>query len=511
MNKVVLVILDGWGYAKGWGGNAITIAQTLNYDRILRSYPNGLICASGVNVGLPGHEMGNSEVGHMNLGAGRIVKQDISQINEAVMNGRFYSNSVLKNAILQSKESDSALHLLGIVSDGGVHSHIVHLFALLKLCHDLGHKKVFVHAFTDGRDTDPMSGLEFIEKLSSLTNVLKGPEIATVIGRSYLDRKGDWSKTKVVYDALVDSVGLKAKSALAAVSNAYRRGETDEFITPTIVGEKRNRISDGDTVISFNFRSDRTRQLISALFEKDFVHFERRAINPARLVTFVPYGIEKELKINAEAAFPSIVIGTTVSSVLENLKMRQFHIAETEKYPHVTYFFNGNRENPHLGEDRMIIPSPNVASYALKPEMSGEDLNRNLINTIKRDYYNFIVCNFANADMVGHTGDFDAAVNAVEFIDSKLSEIVKVCIDKDTPLVITADHGNIEQMVDPATGNPDTEHTNNPVPIIVIDERYRDRLSEKGRLSNVAKTCFELAGIKTEQFDKPLIRNIDKP
>lgn len=506
MNKSVLVILDGWGYAKSWGGNAITIAQTPTYDRILRTYPNTLIAASGTDVGLPGHEMGNSEVGHMNLGAGKIIKQDISQINDTVVNGTFYSNLVLKAAISESKEIGNALHIVGIVSDGGIHSHIVHLFALLKMCHDLGHQKIYIHAFTDGRDTDPMSGLEFIEKLTNLVNVLNGSKIATVLGRSYLDRKGDWDKTKVAYDALVGGIGEKAKSALSAVSNAYRKGETDEFIYPKIIVPE-GRIKDGDTVISINFRSDRTRQLISALFDKEFVHFKRDPIDPTCLVTFVPYGIERELKINAKSAFPTIVIGTTISSVLERNKMRQFHLAETEKYPHVTYFINGNRENPHQGEDRMIIPSPSVVSYALKPEMSGNEVKQNLINAVKRDYYNFIVCNFANADMVGHTGDFAAAVKAVEFIDLALKDIIKTCTDNQTPLVVTADHGNIEQMVDPSTGQPDTEHTNNPVPFIVIDDNKKCELLDKGRLANVAKSCFDVAQIKTDKFDNSLIKD----
>jgi len=503
MNNIALVILDGWGVAKSWGGNAITIAQTPNFDRLLRTYPNTQIFASGTSVGLPGHEMGNSEVGHMNLGAGKVIKQDISEINEAISNGTFYQNKVLREAILNSKKSGASLHLIGIISDGGIHSHIVHLFALVKLCHDLNHERVFIHAFTDGRDTDPMMGLEFINKLNSLLDKFKNCKIATVLGRSYLDRKGDWSKTKIAYEALVNGIGRKSKSALSGVSAAYKRGETDEFITPTIIEGVDGRIKDQDTIISYNFRSDRTRQLISALFEQNFKQFERRAITPASLVTFIPYGIEMELKINATSAFPTITVGNTLSSFFEKKKMRQFHIAETEKYPHVTYFFNGNRENPHLGEDRMIIPSPNVSSYAERPEMSAEEVKENLVSAIKRKYYNFIVCNFANPDMVGHTGDFNAAVKAVEFIDEKIKEIVNICLKEKFPLVLTADHGNIEQMVDPATGNPYTEHTNNPVPVIVVDEKKKP-LSDSCKLANIAQTCLELADLSYDKFEKPI-------
>ncbi len=506
MKNVVLVILDGWGKAASWGGNAITIANTPNYDRILRTYPNTLIEASGMNVGLPGHEVGNSEVGHMNIGAGSIVWQDISRINKSIINGDFYSNKILVQAIESSKNYNTAVHLMGIISDGGIHSHIVHLLALLKLCSKIGHKKVFIHCFTDGRDTDPMKGIEFVNKIQKATEALGVGKIATITGRGFLDRKGDWSKTEKIYNAIVDGNGKIEKSPLAAMSSAYKSGETDEFINPRVIEGVDGKVNDGDTIIFFNFRSDRTRQLTTAFLDENFDKFPKRKIDKLNFISFIPYGTEKELELNTQSAFETVKINNTLGKYFADKGMRQFHIAETEKYAHVTYFVNGNQNEPYQMEDRILVPSPDVKSYDLKPEMSAEEVKNELIKHIQRNEYSFTICNFANGDMVGHTGVFNAAVKAVEFLDSKIKEVADACLSIGAPLILTADHGNIEQMVDPQTGQPYTEHTNNPVPFIVVSDREDLKLKTGGRLSDIAGTVLDLAEMeKPEYFDESLI------
>ncbi|MDH4358549.1 MAG: 2,3-bisphosphoglycerate-independent phosphoglycerate mutase [Candidatus Berkelbacteria bacterium] len=505
IKSVVLLILDGWGYARPWGGNAITIAQTPNYDKLLRKFPNTLILASGEAVGLPGEEVGNSEVGHMNLGAGSVVRQDISRINDTVVDGSFYKNKTLLEAIKRASQGDSAVHLMGIISDGGIHSHIIHLFALLKMCKDNGAKKVYIHAFTDGRDTEPYSSIEFANQINSLTNKLQIGQIATVAGRFYLDRRGEWSRTEKVYRAIVERTGNKEKSALSGISNAYKRGESDEFIIPFVVEGTDGAVKDGDTVIFFNFRSDRTRQLTKALLDKNFKEFEAKRVNNLEFISFIPYGIEKELGVTAKTAFPALQVEHTLAKFISEKKLAQFHIAETEKYAHVTYFFNGNVEQPYPQEERMIIPSPNVLSYAEKPEMSAEEIKNSLIKNIKFKRHNFIVCNFANGDMVGHTGNFDAAVKAVEFLDKKIKEIADVCVDRDVPLIITADHGNIEQMVDPSTGYPYTEHTKNPVPFIVVSSKKITKIKQNLALANVAESCLKLMAVESNGLFKESI------
>lgn len=504
-NKVVLVILDGWGQGKAWGGNAITIAQTPNYNKLIREYPNTTIKASGSDVGLPGHEVGNSEVGHMNLGAGNVVEQDIFRINKTIEDGSFYRNPILTKAIIDSKNQNTAVHLMGIVSDGGIHSHIVHLLALLKLCSILHHPKVYIHMFTDGRDTDPYKGIEFASKVVQAIEALKTGKIATVMGRLYLDRKGYWPRTQKAYAALVDNIGIKEDSALSAISAAYKNGESDEFISPRII-DSNGRIKSNDTVIFFNFRSDRTRQLTQAFLDPKFDKFKRTPLSNLNFITFIPYGVERELGLAAKPAFESIKIENTLGKYFEKMNLRQFHIAETEKFAHVTYFFNGNLNTPYEGEERMLIPSPNVRSYAEKPEMSAEEVKNELIKHIKRDSYSFIICNFANPDMVGHTGNFKAAVKAVEFLDKVIKEVTDCCVSLNTPLIFTADHGNIEQMVDPIKGTPDTEHTRNPVPLIIVSENKKISLRKDGRLANVAATCLDIAEFDIpDYFDPSLI------
>lgn len=499
-NKVLLLILDGWGVGDIWGGNPIVIGNTKNYDKILRTFPNTIIKASGVDVGLPGHEVGNSEVGHMNLGAGNIVRQDILRINEDIANGNFYKNEVLNRAIRKSKESGTTVHLMGIISDGGIHSHIVHLFALLKLCKIIGHGDVQIHGFTDGRDTETMQAVEFVNKLNVATSKLETGKIATLIGRNFLDRKGNWTRTKTAYDALVSGIGKTADSPLTALSSAYKQSETDEYISPVIINGTK-RIQSGDTVIFFNFRSDRTRQLTAAFLDPKFNKFKSERLSDLDFITFIPYGIEKELNLKAESAFPTISIPQTLGKCFEDMGMKQFHIAETEKFAHVTFFINGNKNEPYNQEDRVLIPSPNVQSYAQKPEMSAYEVKDNLKKQLKTGNYNLYICNLANGDMVGHTGDFNAAVKAVETIDIILKEIVDACVDMQIPLLITADHGNIEQMVDPITGGPHNEHTSNPVPVILIsNEKYLLKEPREDRLANVASTCLEMAGIKKQEY-----------
>jgi len=509
MKRIALIILDGWGVAPSWGGNAIAVAKTVNYYRILRQFPNTTIKASGRDVGLPGEEVGNSEVGHMNIGAGKIIEQDVYTINKSISSGKFFTNQNLIEPIKLSKEKNTNLHLMGILSDAGIHAHIVHLLALIKLSAQIGHQNVYLHLFTDGRDTGQYKSLEFVDKVEQVCSKLKCGKIATLMGRIFLDRKGDWSKTKVAYNALVDgNGGLLEKSALAAISKAYREGESDEYISPRII-ENTKRIASGDTVIFFNFRSDRTRQITSALLSNNFDKFERKIVLAnINFISFIPYGIEKELNIKAKSAFEKTKILNTLGEFYQSQNLKQFHIAETEKFAHVTFFINGNKNEPFKGEDRTLVPSPQVRSYAEKPEMSAEQVKDGLIAQIKNPAYSLIICNFANGDMVGHTGDFKAAIQAVLTIDNILKEVVNAAIDENLVLVITADHGNIEQMVNPTNGGLDTEHTKNPVPFIVVSNETVT-LKDEHRLSNVGASCLELAGFKKQAyFDESIVEGI---
>ncbi|OQA51960.1 MAG: 2,3-bisphosphoglycerate-independent phosphoglycerate mutase [candidate division WS2 bacterium ADurb.Bin280] len=398
---------------------------------------------------------------------------------------------------------------MGIISDGGIHSHIVHLFALMKLCKMIGHDDVQLHCFTDGRDTPSMQGVEFLNKIKFASESLQIGKVATIIGRSFLDRNGNWQKTQSCYKALVEDIGEKMSDPLAAISSSYKKGETDEFIKPIII-EGSKRIKDNDTVIFYNFRSDRTRQLVSAFLDPNFDKFKRKKLQNLDFITFIPYGIEKELGVQAKSAFPAISIDNTIGKFYENLGAKQFHIAETEKFAHVTYFINGNKEDPYNGEERVLIPSPDVHSYAEKPQMSIQEVTDNLIRRMKSSDFSLHICNFANGDMVGHTGDFQAALYAVESIDSALRQVVDVALDQNIPTIITADHGNIELMLDPITGEPHNEHTSNPVPaIFVSNEKYR--LKTNAKISNLVSTCLQLSGIeKPQYFSDGIIEDIVK-
>ncbi len=504
MNKirpVVLLILDGWGYAPNWGGNATSIAMTPNFDRAWRNYSHTTLCASGECVGLPGHERGNSEVGHLNLGAGMIPKQDNTIIDNAIKDNSFFTNSTLVEAIDHAQKNNSNLHIMGILSNGDIHGNIRHLFALLDLCYQQNFKNVYIHGFTDGRDTEPMAALSFVYQLEKKFSQIGFGKIATLSGRYYaMDRDDHWERIEKVYNAMTQGIGDKAISAQKAITNSYSQGIQDEFIVPTVITDTKDNpiatVNDHDSLIFFNFRSDRAREISMAFMEDKFDFFKRKKINHLFYAGMIPYGYEQELKFNFKSAFGQEKIINPLAKVLSDNNLKQLHIAETEKYAHVTYFFNGGIEKSFKNEDRVLIPSPRVASYAQKPEMSVDKITEQLLLKIKK--YDFIVANFANGDMVGHTGDFNAAVRACEAIDNCLGKVISEVLRLNGVLLVLADHGNVEQMVNIKTGQPDTEHTNNPVPFMVVGKSSligKPKLVSNGILSDVAPTILNLIGI----------------
>lgn len=519
LKPIVLLILDGWGYAPAWGGNAISVAKTLNFDRLWKEYPHTTLCASGECVGLPGHERGNSEVGHLNLGTGRAVKQDSSRISEAIKDGSFFGNTVLIEAIDHAQKRNGNLHLMGLVSDGGIHSHLDHLYALLELCQQQKFDRVYIHAFTDGRDTDPMAALTIVSHLQEKMKQLKIGQIATISGRYYgMDRDNHWERTAKVYNAMVKGEGITRSSVLQAISQSYNQGITDEFIPPTVI-TRNNRpittVENGDSMIFFNFRSDRARQISMAFMAEKMPYFERGyKISHFYFVGMIPYGYEEELKLKLKSAFAPEKISNSLAEILANNNLKQYHSAETEKYAHVTYFFNGGREDPFSGEDRLLIPSPRVSSYDQKPEMSIREVNKKAIQAIQSGKYNFMVINFANPDMVGHTGNFKAVIKTCEIVDEELGRIVKTVLEKKALIMVTADHGNAEQMINPKTGQPHTEHTKNPVPFILIADQnsvIKDlRLRNGGVLADIMPSILEFLNLKPvpEMTGKTLITKI---
>ncbi|HCC68281.1 MAG TPA: 2,3-bisphosphoglycerate-independent phosphoglycerate mutase, partial [Nitrospiraceae bacterium] len=489
----ILVILDGWGIGRHSEENAIEIANIPFYRSLLKGYPNTALETSGEFVGLPEGQMGNSEVGHLNLGAGRIVYQDYTRINKAIREGEFFRNPAILGAMDAAK--DSALHLLGLVSDGGVHSHINHLYALIEMALNAGVKDVFIHAFMDGRDTSPTSGIGYIKRLESFIKDKPPVKIATVTGRYWaMDRDKRWERIDRAYRALVNGSGRMARSAIKAMEESYRANETDEFITPTVIINDSGpvgKIRDKDAVIFFNFRADRARELTMALNNDEFTFFHRKERPElSSYVTMTAYDETFPFPV----AFPSVRLKNILGEVISNKGLRQLRIAETEKYAHVTYFFNGGEENPFSGENRCLIPSPkDVPTYDLKPEMSAYPVTEELIKRIDSGVYDFIVLNFANPDMVGHTGVIESAVKACETIDKCLSVIVKKVMAGGGLAIITADHGNCEEMRD-GDGLPHTAHTMNPVPFILLKKGVK--LRERGILADVAPTILELMGIK---------------
>jgi 2,3-bisphosphoglycerate-independent phosphoglycerate mutase len=496
--SVALVILDGWGIAPPGPGNAISLAETPVFDELWASYPHTQLDASGPAVGLPEGQMGNSEVGHLNLGAGTVVKQDLVRIDEAIADGSFFDNPALRAACAAARDSGGSMHLVGLVSAGGVHSSLEHLHA----CIELGTRErvpaIVLHALTDGRDTLPTSSPEFLAQAESWLDEAGSAgvpaRIATVMGRYWaMDRDRRWDRTKRAYDALVHAEGLGATTAAAAVKMAYGRDETDEFIQPTIVGD-RAPIRDGDSVVTFNFRPDRMRQLVRALGEPDFSEFDRRGFPRIRLTTMTRYREDFPYRVAFEEARPE----TTIAKVLAERGDRQLHAAETEKYPHVTYFLNGGEEDPYPGEDRCLVPSPrDVPTYDLKPEMSAPEAAAEFARLWREAAaagapYRFGIINFANPDMVGHTGSIPAATRAVETVDRCLGDVLEAVLGSGGAAIVTADHGNADEMLTP-DGGPQTAHSLNPVPLVVT---MRDaRLAGGGILADVAPTALAMLGI----------------
>ena len=498
---VVLVILDGWGLGRDEPGNAVLHAHTPTMDRLWAEYPHATLLTSGEAVGLPAGQMGNSEVGHTNIGAGFVVYQWLTRIDRAAVDGELAANPALNGAIDRALANGGTLHLLGLVSDGGVHSHIRHLEALLRLARARGMppERVVVHAFTDGRDTSPLGGFGFIQDLEDAMEEIGVGRVGTVSGRYYaMDRDRRWDRTRKAYDAIVDGVGARATSAAEAVRRAYADGVTDEFITPAVIddGSGAATIRPGDSAIFFNFRADRGRQLSEALVGEAFGGWERGPHLPGlHLVTLSRY----EEGLEAEIAFPPMDVTNPLARVVSEAGMAQLHTAETEKYPHVTFFLNGGREDPFPGESRVLIPSPKVSTYDLQPEMSAPEVTDAVVGAIESGQYRFIVVNFANGDMVGHTGVFTAAVQAIETVDACLARVVAATLGAGGVALVTADHGNAEEMIDPGTGAPMTAHTTNPVPVVLVTPRTHPcrnvRLREGGRLSAVAPTVLSLLGL----------------
>ncbi len=510
IRPIMLVIMDGWGWREEIEGNAIRLANTPNLDSFYEEYPFTLLKASGKAVGLPEGQMGNSEVGHLNLGAGRIVYQDLTRINMAIEDGSFYKNRVLIELMEAVKENHSVLHLLGLVSDGGVHSQMEHLFALLKLAKKIGLQQVCVHAFLDGRDTDPHSGITYLKQLQEEMKKIALGCICSLIGRYYaMDRDKRWDRIEKAYRCLVYGEGRKATDPLKALQESYDAGETDEFVKPVVIldknGEPKPRISDGDGVIFFNFRADRARELTMAFTQKDFSEFD--VSDRPKLVGFVTM-TQYDKNFDLPVAFLPQRLEHILGEEVSNGGLLQFRIAETEKYAHVTYFFNGGEETPFPGEDRLLIPSPrDVATYDQKPEMSAYEVAEALLERIKEDKYHLIVVNFANGDMVGHTGVLEAAIKACEVVDECVGKITDAWLSLGHAAIVTSDHGNAEMMLTP-DHSIFTAHTNFPVPLYLLDDTRKDVHLHKGILADVAPTILHMMGlpIPKEMTGKVLIK-----
>lgn len=492
---LALIILDGWGYSTETSANAIHSANTPTWDRLWHDCPHTLISGCGMDVGLPDGQMGNSEVGHMTLGAGRVVYQNLTRINKAIADNSFFSNPAYIQAIDTAIATDKAVHVFGLLSPGGVHSHELHIAAALKMATARGASKLYLHAFLDGRDTPPRSAASSLAKIMTATEESGVGRIASITGRYYaMDRDQRWERTHQTYAMLTDgSAGYRAENAMDALQQAYERGETDEFVKPTIVtaaDQQPALIADGDVVLFMNFRPDRARQLTQAFVDTAFDGFARRTI--PQLGGFVTT-TEYEQSLNVTCAFPPVELTNSLGEYLASLGKTQLRIAETEKYAHVTFFFNGGREDNFPGEDRILVPSPKVATYDLQPEMSAPEVTDKLVAAIQSRRYDLIVCNFANGDMVGHTGIFSAAVQAVETLDRCLAKITRALAAVDGECLITADHGNVESMLDPATGQALTAHTLMPVPLVYVG-RQKVLLHSGGSLADVAPTLLYLSG-----------------
>ncbi len=496
IKPTMLIILDGWGLGKEYEGNAIYLADTPNFDRYLKKYPNTKLEASGMAVGLPEGQMGNSEVGHLNIGSGRIVYQELTKITKSIENEEFFNKKEFLQAIDNVKKNKSKLHIMGLLSDGGVHSHNTHLYALLELCRRQSLEDVYIHVFLDGRDVPPTIGKKHLQELEEKITEIGVGHIATVSGRYYaMDRDNRWERTKLAYEAMVLGKGKKDTSPIEAVQKSYDEGINDEFVIPTVITQNNKpvaTIDSGDSVIFFNFRPDRARQITRAIVDDEFEGFQRGKIVDTFFVSMTEY--DKTIK-NVHVAFKPEKPENTLGEYISNLGFNQLRIAETEKYAHVTFFFNGGREEPYENEDRVLIPSPKVATYDLKPEMSAIEVKNEVLNRLNMNKYHLIILNFANPDMVGHTGVVEAAIKAVETVDFCLGEIVDLLLKKGGKALITADHGNVEMMIDEKDGSPITSHTTNKVPLIMVGERENIELRE-GILADIAPTLLDMMGLK---------------
>lgn len=492
---LVLMILDGWGYREDVQDNAIANAHLPHWQALWQQYPHTLICGSGLEVGLPNGQMGNSEVGHLNIGAGRVVYQDFTRIEQALENGDFFANPVLTAAVKLAALNNKAVHILGLLSPGGVHSHERHIHAMAQMAATQGVEKLYLHAFLDGRDTPPQSAMPSLQAMEQKFLSLGCGRIASIIGRYYaMDRDQRWERVQPAYELLTQAqAAYGASSATEALQMAYARGETDEFVQATVIAAEQDSaiMADGDVIIFMNYRSDRARELTRAFTNPDFNYFPRqKLLKLGQFVTLTQYAAD----INATVAYPPQKLNNVLGAYLAEQGLKQLRIAETEKYAHVTFFFNGGVEQPYLGEERILIPSSKVATYDLKPEMSAYELTEQLITAIESQQYAVIICNYANPDMVGHTGNFQAAVTAVEVIDTCLGKVISALQAVGGEAIITADHGNAECMRDQQTGQPHTAHTSEPVPFIYIG-RPATVVSSAGTLADVAPTMLYLLNL----------------
>jgi 2,3-bisphosphoglycerate-independent phosphoglycerate mutase len=492
--SVALIVLDGWGYRAEREGNAIALAQTPTWDALVARYPQTLLSASGLAVGLPEHQIGNSEVGHLNLGAGRVVMQDLVRIDRAIADGSFFRNRAFVDACQKAKQSRGTLHLVGLIGKGGVHAFDKHLFALIDLCARERVSRVAIHAMLDGRDTMPRSGLGYMREL--MEHAAGKAAVASVGGRYYgMDRDKRWDRIEKWYRVAVDGVGPTGTDPLEVIRASYERDVTDEFIIPTVIvkdGAPVAPMRDGDVVICFNYRADRMRQIVRALTDPGFDGFDVSERPKLELATMTSY----DRSFDVPVGFPPQSMKNIVAEVVSNAGMAMFKTAETEKYAHVTYFFNGGVETPFRGEDRLLVPSQKVATYDLCPEMSAFGISDVLCASIERNEHDFTLCNYANGDMVGHTGSIPATIKAVETVDQCLAHVIKSAEKVGTRLLITADHGNCEMMIDPETGGPHTAHTTNPVPFIVVDPDGDRPLRSGGALCDVGPTILTMLGIE---------------
>ncbi len=510
---MVLIVLDGWGHREDTEWNAIAAARKPVWDRLWSRCPHTLIRTSGASVGLPGDQMGNSEVGHLNLGAGRVVYQEFTRVSRAIKTGSFFTNQTLTDAVDQAREAGRAVHILGLLSPGGVHSHEDHIHAMAELAVRRGAEKVYLHAFLDGRDTPPRSAEASLQKMEAKFRALGGGRIASIIGRYYaMDRDHRWPRIQAAYELMTrGKAAFRAPDALTGLAQAYARGESDEFVQATAIvpdGEAPVRMEDGDVVVFMNYRSDRARQITRAFIEEDFEGFERTA-HPrlGRFVSLTEYNAEFPIPV----AFPPERLVNTLGEYLSHLGRRQLRLAETEKYAHVTFFFNGGREEPFEFEDRILVPSPMVATYDQQPEMSAPEVTDRLVEAIEGGEYDLIVTNYANPDMVGHTGNFEAAVKAIEALDACLGRVSEALAKVGGEMLVTADHGNAEKMRDEATGQPHTAHTTDRVPLLYVGRPAQ--LADTGALCDIAPTLLHLMGLEPpdEMTGTSLVTLLDSP